>query len=88
MNLRHTVSPDSRFHEISAEILRKADARLILSIQAHDPAISADVRAVHTYTVATILPRHRFQDAVTIDEHGNTTADLTKLSLVQPISDP
>ena len=85
-NLIHRVTADSPFADMTQVSLRTADAKLILSIHAHDPAIASDIRAVHTYSAGTILPDHRFQDAVTIDETGHTTADLTRLSLVEPIA--
>jgi inward rectifier potassium channel len=86
-NLLHRITPDSPFYGITREALQEADAKLILTIHAHDPAIAADVRATHAYIAETILLHHRYQDAVTIDETGYTTADLTKLSLVEAVED-
>ena len=50
--------------------------------------LGADVFDAKTYFATDIVFGMRYADAVSIDEHGRTIADLSRLSLMEPEGAP
>ena len=82
--LMHEIDAQGPLAEPTAQSLAALDARLLLTIEARDTALGADVFAMRAYGAAGIRPGMRYQDAVTTDAAGHTAGDLTRLSLVEP----
>jgi inward rectifier potassium channel len=78
--LMHTISAGTPLHGHDAEALAEMDARLFLTIEAHDTALSAQVEDIKHYPSHHIRFGMRFDDMVTRDEAGGTTADLSRIS--------
>jgi inward rectifier potassium channel len=85
--LIHTIDATSPLHGHDAATLAAAGARLFLSIEARDHALSALVHDIKDYPVARIRFGMRFADMVSRGEHGQATADLSRISLLEPDSD-
>jgi inward rectifier potassium channel len=62
--------------------------RLFLSIEARDPALAAVVHDLRTYSFEDIVFGMRYVDAVSVDDHGRPLADMTKISQLEPDSEP
>jgi len=85
--LIHIIGEASPLHGYDAESLARADARLILTIEARDHVLAAMVQDMKDYPVQHIRFGMRFADAVSVDGEGHTTADLSRLSLLVPDGD-
>lgn len=82
--LLHEIDEKSPLHGMDAVRLAALDFRLFVAVKAYDYALGADVYDAKTYRAADIAFGMRYADAVSIDAAGNTTADLTRLSLIEP----
>jgi inward rectifier potassium channel len=82
--LLHIIDNSSPLHGLDAETLAAMEARFILTIEARDQALAALVQDIKTYPGARIRFGMRFAEAVTLDETGTATADLTRISLLEP----
>ncbi len=82
--LMHTINASSPLHGYDADRLAREDARLFLSITARDQSLGAEIQDVRTYGSGDVLFGQRFADAITRDASGHTTADLTRLDLLEP----
>jgi inward rectifier potassium channel len=82
--LMHKLDDKSPLAGMSAEDFVKRDVRMFLSIQAYDNAIGADVQAARDYRNDRILFGRRYADAVIVGEDGHSTADLARISLLEP----
>ncbi|MGH6936512.1 MAG: hypothetical protein ACRED2_10090 [Methylocella sp.] len=70
--------------DYDAARFKTCDARLVLTIEAHDHAIGATIHDMRIYTVDEILFGMHYAEAVTIDDQKRPVADLFHLSLVEP----
>jgi inward rectifier potassium channel len=82
--LMHKVDGKSPLHGRSAEALHRDGVRLMLSIEARDPALSVQVHDLKSYPAETIAFGMRYSDAVSWDEHGRTSADIRRISVIEP----
>jgi inward rectifier potassium channel len=82
--LIHTIDEISPLHGHDAETLATAGARLFLTVEARDQALSALVQDIKDYPVERIRFGMRFADMVTRGEEGQATADLSRISLLEP----
>ena len=82
--MRHEIDENSPLAGYDAERFKKRDARLVLTIEARDHVIGAAVHDMRIYTADEVLFGMRYAKAVTIDDQLRPTADLTRLSLVEP----
>jgi inward rectifier potassium channel len=64
--------------------LGESDARLILTIEAHDQALGAAIHDLRIYTAGEVLYGMHYAEVVTVDDRLRPVADLTRLSLVEP----
>jgi inward rectifier potassium channel len=83
--LIHYIDEKSPLAGCTPESLVKDDVRLFLSLVARDVSLSTQVNDIHGYGPTAIAFGMRYQDAVSWDEEGHTVADLTKLSLMEPL---
>jgi inward rectifier potassium channel len=86
--LMHVIDDTSPLHGHDAATLVRARARLFLTIEARDHALSALVHDMKDYPVEHIRFGMRFADMVTLDEAERATADLSRISLLEPDSSP
>ena len=56
----------------------------MLSIEARDPALSVQVHDLKSYPAESIAFGMRYSDAVSWDDHGRTSADIRRVSLIEP----
>jgi inward rectifier potassium channel len=82
--LLHVIDHASPLHGHDTETLAAADARLFLTIEARDQALAALVQDMKDYPAQHIRFGMHFANAVTFDENGHTTADLSRISLLEP----
>lgn len=71
-----------------AQSLAASDLRLMLSIEARDPGLSAMVYDLKSYAAPDIRVGMRYVDAITQEDDGRTVADLTKIGVIEPDDDP
>jgi inward rectifier potassium channel len=81
--LMHKIDEKSPLYGRSADSLIRDGVRLMLSIEARDPALSAQVHDLRSYPAETIAFGMRYSDAVSWDG-GRTSADIRRISLVEP----
>jgi inward rectifier potassium channel len=80
----HIVDKASPLHGFDAEALVAAGARIIVTVEARDQTLAALVQDVKSYPADTIRFGMHFAEAVTLDETGSATADLSRISLLTP----
>ncbi|HTZ70465.1 MAG TPA: ion channel [Acetobacteraceae bacterium] len=86
--LMHPIDETSPLHGCGPAELKAAWARLFLSVTATDVKLGRQVQDVGDYTDRQILFGAHYADAVTYDEDGTPTADLSQLSHVEfPLGD-
>ena len=82
--LLHVIDDSSPLHGHDAESLAKNDARLFLTIEVHDHALSAMVRDMKDYPAERVRFGMRFGDMVRQREEGGAIADISRISLLVP----
>jgi inward rectifier potassium channel len=80
----HEIDENSPLANYDAERFKESDARLILTIEAHDQALGAPIHDMRVYTAGEVLYGMHYAEAVTVDDRLRPVADLTRLSLVKP----
>ncbi len=86
--LMHDIDEASPLNGHTAETLAATRIRLFVGVTAHDRALAADVGDMKDYGPEDVVFGMRYADAVTIDDHGRTLADLGPLSVVGAVSAP
>jgi inward rectifier potassium channel len=82
--LVHVIDETSPLYGLDAEALVRADARLVLTVQARDHVLRSQVYDVMDYPASRIRFGMRFGTAVTRDADGRTVFDVARLSLLEP----
>jgi inward rectifier potassium channel len=80
----HVIDEASPLYGHDAETLAASDIRLFLAIEARDQALAALVQDIKDYPAEHIRFGMRFADTVTLDEARRATADLSRISLLEP----
>lgn len=83
--MMHVIDEESPLHGLSAEEMQARDTRLFLAVEARDAALAAVVQDLTVYRHHQVTFGHRYADAVSVDEHGRTTADISRLSLLEEV---
>jgi inward rectifier potassium channel len=83
----HAIDETSPLHGHDTETLAAAHARLFLTLEARDHALSALVQDIKDYPVEHIRFGMRFADMVSRGEGGQSTVDLSRVSLLEPDSE-
>ncbi len=60
------------------------DVRMFVSLEARDPDLATVVHDLHDYGPSEVLFGMRYADIVTTDEDGRPTADMTRISELEP----
>lgn len=81
--LIHVIDETSPLHGHNLETLSEARARLFLTVEAFDHALSSQVQDVKDYAVEHIQFGMRFADMVIVDNAGGATADLSRISRLE-----
>ena len=84
----HRIDEASPFHGCDAETLPDMDIRLFLTVEAHDSALATMVQDMKDYNASQIRFGMRFANSISTDEDGNITADLSRISLLEPDNMP
>jgi inward rectifier potassium channel len=82
--LMHKIDHKSPLHGRSADALNRDGIRLILSIEARDPALSVQIHDLKSYSAGSIAFGMRYSDAVSWDDQGRTSADIRRVSMIEP----
>lgn len=82
--LMHRIDTQSPLAGYDAERFADSDARLFLTIEAHDHALGAAVRDMRIYTSDEVLFGMHYAETITFDDQKRPIGDLTRLSLVEP----
>ncbi len=82
--LMHVIDEASPLYGYGPEKMVAADIRLFLSVDARDQAIDTTVYDMKLYMPPDIRFGMRYAESVTLDEEGHTTADLSRLSVLEP----
>ena len=83
--LIHPLDGDSPLAACTPESLSQKSVRLFVSLTARDVSLSAQIHDIHGYDHSDIAFGMRYQDALSYDAEGRTTADLKRLSLIEPL---
>jgi inward rectifier potassium channel len=82
--ITHRIDAQSPMAGLDEAALRELDARAFLTVEARDPSLGAVVLDLQGYDVDHMLFGKRYVDAVSLDERGHTTADMSRISSVEP----
>jgi inward rectifier potassium channel len=80
----HVIDETSPLFGHTAGTLEAASARIFVTLEARDQALAAQVQDMQDYSLEHIRFGMHFADAVVMDEQGNSTADLSRISLLEP----
>jgi inward rectifier potassium channel len=83
LTLTHEIDERSPLAGMDVRALTESDLTVILSLEARDPLLAATVYDMKAYFARDIRWGMRFVEAVS-QQDGRATADLTRLSLVEP----
>jgi inward rectifier potassium channel len=81
--LMHTIDASSPLYECGPAELKAAWARLFLAVEATDGKLGRQVKDLADYDDQRILFGAHYTDAITYDDRGLATADLSRLSHVE-----
>ena len=82
--LMHRIDAKSPLHGVTPEALNRDGVRLMLSFEARDPALSVQVHDLKSYPAGSIAFGMRYSDAVSFDDQGRTSADIRRVSMIEP----
>jgi inward rectifier potassium channel len=82
--LMHVIDEASPLHGYGPERIVEADIRLFLAVDARDQAIDTTVYDMKLYMPTEIRFGMRYAESVTLDDEGHITADLSRLSILEP----
>ena len=82
--MMHEINAESPLAGLTAEAFMASDVRLFVSFEARDPTLAVVVHDLRSYGPGEILFGMRYIDVISVDENGQTTADMTKISAVEP----
>jgi inward rectifier potassium channel len=83
LTLTHEIDEHSPLAGMDDQAVTDSDVTIIVSLEARDPQLAATVYDMKAYFARDIRWGMRFVDAVS-QENGRATADLRRLSLVEP----
>jgi inward rectifier potassium channel len=80
----HRIEAGSPLYGLDEATLPSADIRLFLTIEARDRVLAAEVQDMKDYDAGHIRYGMRYADAITLGDGGSATADLSRISLLEP----
>jgi inward rectifier potassium channel len=84
----HEIDEKSPLAGYDPERFREGDVRLVLTVEARDHVLGAEIHDMRIYCADEVLFGMRYAEAVTLDDQRRPVADLTRLSLVEPDAPP
>lgn len=81
--LMHEIDEHSPLRPYPTDLFATSDIRLFLAVEARDPNLAAEIYDLKDYSHDSVEFGMRYADAVSIDDKGNTIADLGRLSLIE-----
>ncbi len=84
LTIMHEIDAQSPLHRFALETLAQTDTRILVSLEARDPALAAMVYDLKTYRASDILYGRRFVDTVLQATDGRIVVDLTRINLTEP----
>jgi inward rectifier potassium channel len=81
--LMHVIDEASPLFGRGPEELKAEELRLFLAVEARDTGLGALVQDIATIEHHQIAFGMRYSEAVSVDEDGRTTADISRLSLIE-----
>jgi inward rectifier potassium channel len=82
--LMHHIDENSPLYGLDAKTFTERDIRLFVSFEARDPALAVTVHDLRVYRPTDVLFGMRYLDIITTDEFNQPTADLTRISDIEP----
>ena len=82
--LMHEIDEHSPLHGMDAATFLAADVRMFVSFEARDPDLATVVHDLRDYAPGDVLFGMRYADVITIDEQKRPSADMTKISDIEP----
>lgn len=82
--LVHVINESSPLFGHTVDTLAATGGRIFMTIEARDQALAAQVQDIKDYRADRIRFGMHFANAVMRDESGNITADLSRISLLEP----
>jgi inward rectifier potassium channel len=83
LTVMHEITEHSPLHGFDAERMLAESVRLIVSVEANDPALGAVVTDLRAYDPGSVAFGMRYTDAITIDDTGRTIADMRGISRME-----
>ena len=80
LTIMHPITESSPLHGHTRETLEAANARLFLSVSAHNPVMGSPVYDLRDYKPDRIRFGARYADTVKAEPSGRAKADLTRIS--------
>jgi inward rectifier potassium channel len=82
--LMHVMDENSPLHGFDAKKFVEADARMVFSMEARDPSLSATVYDTISYKPDRVRFGKRYADAISTASDGTPIADMTLISALTP----
>ena len=82
--IMHEIDEHSPLHGLDAAGFVADDVRMFVSLEARDPDLATIVHDLHDYDPADVVFGMRYADVITIDENKRPTADMTRMSEMEP----
>jgi inward rectifier potassium channel len=80
----HMIDETSPLHGLDKDSFVAQGIRLFVAFEARDPTYATTVHDMHVYAPEDVLYGMRYADIITNDEFNRPTADLTRVSEVEP----
>jgi inward rectifier potassium channel len=82
--LMHVLDEKSPLYGYDAVRVLKAEARIFVTFEAHDPTLAASVHDIRTYTPEDIRFGVRYRDPISVGDDGLPVLDLTAIGVLEP----
>ncbi len=82
--IMHEIDERSPLHGLDATRFIADDVRMFVSLEARDPDLATVVHELHDYDPSDILFGMRYADVITLDDNRRPTADMTRMSEIEP----
>jgi len=80
----HELGEASPIHNMDSAALIAADARIFITLESHDPVLTANVNDLRSYAPGDIKFGMHYVDAVGEGPDGTPEVDLTAISEIEP----
>lgn len=88
LTLMHELDASSPLHGITQADMAASNPRIMLSVSARDPELGAQVYASQGYQGSDVAFGMRYADAISWDGGDMSIADMSRISLLEPESEP